>query len=266
MKPIRHSLKSLTMLASLALVLAGCGSVTPLGDGGSPGTAGGSGGGSGTAGAAGGQGTAGSGVAGSQGTAGSGAAGGQGTAGSGGTSGKAGAGGGGGAGTTGAGGHAGATACAQATMVDRSCTTDADCVAVTHTTNCCGSAIWMGIRSSEKSRFSTLETACDMSYPGCGCAAGPPVTDDGSVVPFGMTAAGVSCQAGTCKTFSKACGHPCEANRACTTCMSPDAGSKSFCTLKCMSDTSCTEPGLSRCQVFFAGGTCVDPTTACGGF
>jgi hypothetical protein len=239
--------RSVAALASLMFIGAwGCGGVTPLGDAGTAGTTGEAGGKAGTGGAAGGQ----AGAAG--GPAGAGGAGG----------GHAGAGGGG----AGAGGHAGAAACAQATMVDRSCTSDADCVAVTHTTNCCGSAIWMGIRATEKQRFTALETACEMSYPGCGCAAGPPVTDDGSVVRFGATAAGVTCQAGTCKTFSMACGHLCEAGRACTTCMTPDAGSKSFCTLSCMNDTACTEPGLSRCQIFFTAGACVDPTMACGGF
>jgi hypothetical protein len=260
--------------AVLALIGAvGCGSVTALGDGGPQ---------TGTAGTSGSAGT--SGIAGSSGVAGS--SGGAGISGVSGSSGIAGTGGGG----AGSSGHAGtgaagtgaagtgasdggardappdASACSLATMVDRSCSTDADCVAVTHTTSCCGSAVWMGIRSTEQQRFSTLETACDGSYPRCGCAAGPPQTDDGSIVNFGSGKAGVSCQGGICKTFSKACGHPCEAGRSCTTCMAPDAGAASFCTLRCMNDMTCTEPGLTRCQFTFASGICVDPTKACGGF
>jgi hypothetical protein len=213
-------------------------------------------------------------MAGSSGTAGSG--GGAGTAGAGG--GQGGAGGAAGSGHAGAGGgaagaggatdggtkDAGANACAQPTTVDRSCTVDADCVAVTHQTNCCGSAIWIGISASEKQRYDALEAACDRTYPGCGCASGAPVTDDGSVVAFGVTGAGVSCQAGTCKTFSKACGHPCDTGRGCVTCMSPDAGAKSVCSLRCMGDTTCTEAPFTKCEVSFAGGFCIDSTRACG--
>jgi hypothetical protein len=238
-------------LAVLAMV--GCGSVTASGDGGQAGS------GSGTAGAGGGQ----TGEAGASGAAGSaGATGGGGNAGGGAAgSGAAGTGHAGG-GTAGAGG---ASACAQVPTLDRSCAVDGDCLAVTHTTNCCGSANWIGIRSSEKARYDTLETACDKSYPGCGCAAGPPTTDDGSVVPFGGMA-GVSCQGGTCKTFSKACGQACGTGRSCSTCMAPDAGAASACSLHCMKDTDCTEPKRTKCLFSFATGICVDPTMACGPF
>ena len=162
-------------------------------------------------------------------------------------------------------GSGGASACAQVGTVDRTCAADGDCLAVTHTTNCCGTAIWIGIRASEKDRYAALEGACDRSYPACGCAEGPPVTDDGSVIAFGGMA-GVSCQAGTCRTFSKACGKACDATHACVTCMAPDAGAMSSCSLKCMKDTDCTEPGRTKCQIFFTVGTCVDPTLACGAF
>jgi hypothetical protein len=175
-------------------------------------------------------------------------------------------GGGGGSGSGGAGsGGAAGNACAQIATVDRSCSSDADCLAVSHTTNCCGTDVWIGIRASEKDRFSSLESACDRSYPACGCAEGPPTTDDGSVVPFGGVA-GVSCQAGTCKTFSKACGHPCDTGRSCVTCTAADAGATSFCSLRCMNDSACTEAARTKCQFTFASGVCTDPTMACGGF
>jgi len=273
----------LTALTSFLLGGLGCGGVTAVTDGGQ--TAGKGGGGTGgpggQTGAAGDQGAGGSG-----GSAGSGSAGigGSGQAGSSGTGGAGGSGSGGSAGTgqagrdggtAGAGGNtdggakdavdAAMNACALVATVDRSCTVDADCLAFTHTTNCCGSAIWMGIRASEKDRFTALESACDRTYPACGCASGPPVTDDGSIVRFGTTA-GVSCQGGTCKTFSKACGHPCGPGRSCTACMAPDAGATSFCSLQCKGDTMCTEPNLSRCQLSFANGVCVNPNMACGVF
>lgn len=248
----------------LGLSMLGCGSVTATGDAGAPGAAG-SGGAGGEAGAAGSAGAAGQGGAGQAG--GGGASGGSGGA-SGAGGGHAGAGGasgagGGHAGAGGASGAGGGNACALPMTVDSSCNLDADCVAVTHTTNCCGAAVWLGIRATEKPRFDTLEAACDKTYPGCGCASGPPETDDGSVVPFGSMP-GVICQAGTCKTFSKACGHLCPAGRSCTTCMGTDAGATSYCTLRCTAGVTCSEPNYTKCQVSFSSATCVDPTRACG--
>jgi hypothetical protein len=243
--------------ASLALMLFctfACGSVTPEGDAGSTAGRGGAGAGSsgsgGQPGAAGSQANAGSGGSGNGGVSGGGHAGID-------------------AGVAGAGGladggakDAAVGACAQVATVDQSCAVDTDCLAVMHTTSCCGSAVWIGIRSSEQQHFAALEGACDRTYPACGCAAGPPQTDDGSIVPFGGMAA-ASCQGGTCKTFSKACGHPCDSGRSCVTCMSPDAGATSVCSLQCLKDTTCTEANRTKCQFVFSTGICVDPMMAC---
>jgi hypothetical protein len=269
------------LLTLLLLAAIGCGSVTAQSDAGpASGTAGSTGGAgqTGTAGnpGSGSAGSSGSGSAGSTSGAGSGNAGGGGGSAGGGHAGAGGATAGAGGGHAGAGGGAagagggtagagGASACAQVGTVDRSCSVDGDCLAVTHTTNCCGSAVWIGIRSSEKDHYTALESACDRTYPACGCAAGPPVTDDGSVVPFGGMA-GVSCQAGMCKTFSKACDQPCGAGRSCVTCMMPDAGATSACSLQCMKDTDCTEPGRTKCQFTSSTGVCTDSTMACGLF
>jgi hypothetical protein len=257
------TLKRSRLPAALLLLAAlGCGSVTAQNDAGpTSGTAGSSGAG-GAGGSAGGGGDPGGG-GGHAGAAGATAGTGGGHAGAGG--GHAGAGGGAAGAGGGAAGAGGASACAQVGTVDRSCSVDGDCLAVTHTTSCCGSAIWIGIRSSEKDRYAALESACDRTYPACGCAAGAPVTDDGSVVQFGGMA-GVSCQAGMCKTFSKACGQSCGDGRSCVTCMAPDAGATSSCSLKCMKDTDCIEPGRTKCQYFYTSGTCVSPTLACGAF
>src|SRR5262249_11046474 len=108
---------------------------------------------------------------------------------------------------TGGGAGGGKTDCERVEMLDRSCTATPDCIAVLHTTDCCGSASWIGIRSTDKARFTGLESVCDASYPGCGCASGAPTTDDGSSLGFGTTA-GVICAAGVCSTFSPACGGP----------------------------------------------------------
>jgi hypothetical protein len=162
----------------------------------------------------------------------------------------------------GGGGTGGASACQQIAALDRTCTTDADCVAVLHTTSCCGSASWIGLHASETQRFRTLESACDATYPACGCASGEPTTDDGSTIAFGAsTAAGVSCTGGVCKTFAAACGHACDTGRSCLTC-----GSTSVCSLRCTADTSCTEAAYPKCMFGFGGGLCADAAQSCTGF
>jgi hypothetical protein len=249
-----------------------------VGDAGTTGTAGGAGGSAGTTGSAGdaGTGAGGSGGAtgGATGGAGSSGAGGVdgtggnggvgGTNGGGGVSGSSGAGGAGGsagAGGTGAGGTGGANACQEAVAVDRKCTNDTDCVAVMHTTNCCGAAVWLGINASVAEHFSALEKLCDASYPACGCAAGPPVADDGSIIPLGE-AAGVTCDAGTCKTFSQLCGHACDNARTCLTC-GPKNAEKSVCSLRCTTGNDCTDPSYTKCQPGLGGSVCEPPNAMC---
>jgi hypothetical protein len=193
----------------------------------------------------------------------SGTAGTTGTSGAGGTTGAAGATGAGG--ISGVGGGGGASACAQAASTDRSCTTDADCVLVLHTTNCCGSAVWMGIRSTAQPRFQTLEAACDRSYPACGCAAFGSTTDDGSLIGLGgntSTRVGVTCDAGTCRTFAEACAHLCAAGRSCATC-TVAGKTTGTCALHCMAAKDCTEAPATTCTFWTPAGLCVDPAAMC---
>jgi hypothetical protein len=97
----------------------------------------------------------------------------------------------------------GGRACTQATEVRRSCDDDWDCVAALHVTDCCGSAVWLGIRASAVTSFDTLEAACERSYSDCTCAALPPTADDGSVVrAVDEDAVSARCQHGACETFS----------------------------------------------------------------
>src|SRR6476646_4453400 len=98
-------------------------------------------------------------------------------------------------GPDGGGGTGGSGACQAVLALDRSCTTSADCVAVSHTTNCCGQEQAFGLRASEQARFATLEAQCDVTYPACGCAAQQPFADDGSRLQFQQTA-GVTCVQG----------------------------------------------------------------------
>jgi hypothetical protein len=213
-------------------------------DGGGADAAGGSGGrsGGGTTAATGGAVTGGAGATGTGGTNAGGAAGG--------------AGGGGGQG----GSKGGATACQGASSLDRSCVADSDCLAARHQINCCGSTVWLGINKAESSKFSALESACDATYPACGCASREPTTDDGSSLPYQYTA-GVGCQGGVCKTYSSLCGHACDTGRKCVTCGQGDAG-VSTCSLVCTSDVDCTEPAYSRCS----GSVCMGANQACTGY
>src|SRR3954452_19467564 len=84
----------------------------------------------------------------------------------------------------GGGGAGGSGACQAVLALDRSCTSSADCVAVSHTTNCCGQEQVFGLRATEQARFTMLEAECDSTYPACGCAAQQPFVDDGSRLPF----------------------------------------------------------------------------------
>ena len=180
-----------------------------------------------------------------------------------GSAGAGGVGGGGASGSAGAGGVGGAggsSACQDATKVDRYCSMDSECVAVLHTINCCGAAAWIGIRKSADAHFTALESQCDASYPACGCPAGPPIADDGSVIPFG-TAAGAECVLGQCKTFAPACGGSCSAGRSCLTCGTRPP--KSACSLRCMTDDDCTSNVYTKCRVGPNGGICVPPNATC---
>lgn len=97
----------------------------------------------------------------------------------------------------------GGKTCVQATEVRRSCDDDWDCVAELHVTDCCGSAVWLGIRASAITTFDTLEAACERSYSECTCPAHLPTADDGSIVHAeDRDAVSARCQGGACKTFA----------------------------------------------------------------
>ena len=64
-----------------------------------------------------------------------------------------------------------AAACSFIDSVDRSCTSDTDCVVRLHQTDCCGNAVMVGVNQSVAAQFAVDESACMASYPGCGCPA-----------------------------------------------------------------------------------------------
>ena len=144
----------------------------------------------------------------------------------------------------------GVSACQTIDDLDRSCTVDADCVAVAHTSNCCEQRRYIGIRATEKDRFAANEPSCDASYPACGCAARSPMMDDQSVDNRPTVQAGVTCLLGICTTFVRDCGKPCASG---TTCFSCSNHSQLFaaCTTQCMDkslSSDCPSTALPLCQ------------------
>lgn len=74
------------------------------------------------------------------------------------------------------------SACAQIDALDRHCTTDADCTYAIHAADCCGTYAAIGFAAYEADEYATLEPLCEASYPACGCAARPTMTDSGEMV------------------------------------------------------------------------------------
>lgn len=70
-------------------------------------------------------------------------------------------------------------------MFDRSCATQADCVVVAHTTDCCGGQLMMAIHENVADDFAAAEAICDSQYPPCGCAAQWVDVEDGTQIAWG---------------------------------------------------------------------------------
>jgi hypothetical protein len=81
---------------------------------------------------------------------------------------------------------------------DASCVVDADCVAMEHVLDCCGSRRSTGVNVDTAPSFADDEAQCRAGFPDCDCAAQPTVADDGSTP--GAAAAAVACVSGLCFT------------------------------------------------------------------
>lgn len=184
------------------------------------------------------------------------------TGGAGGGGGSGGRGGGGGSGGGAAGGR---SSCVAAEMLDRSCTSDGECVAVQHVTDCCGSKRVMGLRATGQGRFQELESQCSASYPACQCPPLPTMTDDGSGVKTGSNVA-IGCVANVCTTFHPGCARPCTGGRVCATCASGPS-TYAACTTSC-DGAACNDAALPLCQAAFSGDRkgkyCTATGIACG--
>jgi hypothetical protein len=82
---------------------------------------------------------------------------------------------------------------------DRSCSTLADCTAVVHRVDCCGTVVITGINSAELARFNAAEQICDPEYPACGCRQSPTMTDTAQTAT--SSSEPVECLTGTCTTY-----------------------------------------------------------------
>jgi hypothetical protein len=143
------------------------------------------------------------------------------------------------------------SACQQIDRLDRSCSTEADCVAVKHVANCCGTARIIGLRASQQASFAALESQCDASYPACGCATGATTSDDGSVIKADAQA-GVTCVQGKCTTFDRDCGQPCTGGTTCFSCVT-HVTIYAACTTVCTGNADCKDPSLPMCQGAISG-------------
>jgi hypothetical protein len=168
--------------------------------------------------------------------------------------GAAGAGGkGGGGGVAGGAGGAGGAAnplCANSAPFDRSCASDGDCVAGVENAgvlNGCPAAKYVGIRASELARFNAFQQACD-NKGGCDFPPVPPEVDDGSPLYSGAQLE-VTCQAGTCTTYSSSCGHVCGSGTSCFSCTTAAGSSFAACTARCDTSRTCQDPTLPSCQL-----------------
>jgi hypothetical protein len=69
----------------------------------------------------------------------------------------------------------------------KQCTTAAECTFYSHQTDCCGTTVITGVTKGSLAAVKTCESIWDKHFPGCGCAAGEPKTDDGKTTMFGAT-------------------------------------------------------------------------------
>ena len=113
--------------------------------------------------------------------------------------------------------------------VDRSCSSDTDCVLVDHVASCCV-RVQSAVRASSQGAFDKVEQQCAATHEpdffSCGCA-GSVTNDDGLSPGLGQTIT-AACVGGTCKAIiagALQCGAgSCDAGQQCCTSADPDGG------------------------------------------
>jgi hypothetical protein len=86
--------------------------------------------------------------------------------------------------------------------VDKTCDTPSDCTFLTHTVDCCGNSVVVGVNAGDSDAIASFETAegqCSAMFPGCGCPAGPSEAEDGNSGTPSLIS--VDCVENRCVTF-----------------------------------------------------------------
>ncbi|MDP3274467.1 MAG: hypothetical protein Q8Q09_04680 [Deltaproteobacteria bacterium] len=121
----------------------------------------------------------------------------------------------------------------------RECRSDAECVVVAHQTDCCGNTEALGIRQSERARFTESEDICRSMYPGCGCPSFGIRTEDG-LLTQDLGSVEATCEMGTCR--ARFPGIPC-GEEFCRV--------NTVCVRECCAGPGCVP--TQRCRVIPAG-------------
>jgi hypothetical protein len=83
--------------------------------------------------------------------------------------------------------------------LDKACVAATDCFIAQHMISCCGTMKAIGFNVASQAAFTAAETKCAAAYPGCGCAAGPTMAEDGRTSADGTIA--VRCANQVCSTY-----------------------------------------------------------------
>jgi hypothetical protein len=111
------------------------------------------------------------------------------------------------------GGDAGYLACMDASgqlnSSLKTCQSDADCTIKQEQTDCCGTILYVGVRTASAAAFDACEAAWVAHFPPCGCASNQTRTEDGKTSTFGSDAGApqVHCtdftmNGGVCMTYT----------------------------------------------------------------
>ena len=123
--------------------------------------------------------------------------------------------------------------------------TDADCFAAMNIADCCGRLQYIGLHTTEQTRYTSLEQQCQTQWPACACAD---AADDHRrrFHDQERESVGVTCRQGVCTTFVPACGGPCAAGLTCFSCQI-SGGLYGACTTPCtdaVASSDCTNAAL----------------------
>lgn len=104
----------------------------------------------------------------------------------------------------------------------KACASDDDCTLAQRVSDCCGTIAITGVSTSELSAFSEQATACNATWPPCGCASQGSFADDNNQATDFFTGqenpVGVACTDNLCQSFveGRVCGELlCEVDQLC---------------------------------------------------